>query len=119
MFLHKHIWDKSFIIYKHINEKELNIMELFRVLLLIINFSVYAAQTSPSASPALLIPVGHLEEYIKAEVTRQFREISKDVIKQAVEEKIREVNKEVIKQEVNKQIQQHATTGKTFICLYI
>ena len=86
-------------------------MELFKFLLLTINFGVYAAQTSPSASPALLIPVGHLEEYIKAEVTRQVREISKNVINQAVEEKIWEVNKEVIEEEVNKQIQQHVITG--------
>ena len=103
-------------------------MDLLKLLLLIINFGVLAAQTSPSSSPALLIPVGHLEEYIKAEVKRQVREISKDVINQAVEEKIRDVNKEVIQQEeekiqeinkevieeeVNKQIQQHVTTGKS------
>ena len=92
-------------------------MDLLKLLLLVINFGVYAAQTSPTASPALLIPVGHLEEYIKAEVTRQVREISKDVINQAVEEKIRKVNNEVIQQEVNKQVQQHAITGKTFIYL--
>ena len=88
-------------------------MDLLKLLLLTINFGVFAAQTSPSASPALLIPVAHLEEYIKAEVTRQVREIRKDVINQAVEEKIREINKEVIEEEVNKQIQQHVTTGKS------
>ena len=88
-------------------------MDLLKLLLLIINFGVFSAQTSPSSSPALLIPVGHLEEYIKAEVKRQVREISKDVINQAVEEKIRDVNKELIQQEVNKQIQQHVTTGKS------
>ena len=87
-------------------------MDLLKLLLLTINFGVLAAQISPSPSPALLIPVGHLEEYIKAEVKRQVREISKDVINQAVEEKIQEVNKEVIEQEVNKQIQKHAKTGK-------
>ena len=87
-------------------------MDLIKLLLLAINFGVFAAQTSPSASPALLIPVGHLEEYIKAEVTRQVREMSKDVINQAVEEKIRDVNKEVIEKEVNKQIQKHVITGK-------
>ena len=103
-------------------------MDLLKLLLLIINFGVLAAQTSPSPNPALPVPVGQLEEYIKAEVTRQVREISKDVINQAVEEKIREVNKEVIEQdeemireinkevieeEVNKQIQKHAATGKS------
>ena len=88
-------------------------MDSLKLLLLVINFGVLAAQTSPSASPALLIPVGHLEEYIKAEVTRQVREISKNVINQAVEEKIWEINKEVIEEEVNKQVQQHAITGKS------
>ena len=90
-------------------------MDSLKLFLLTINFRVFAAQTSPSASPALLIPVGHLEEYIRDEVTRQVREISKDVINQAVEEKIREVNKEVIEQEVNKQVQEHAITGKNYL----
>ena len=94
-------------------------MDLLKLLLPVINFGVLAAQTSPSASPALLIPVGHLEEYIKAEVTRQVREISKNVINQAVEEKIREVNKEVIEKEVHKQIQQHAITGTSKNYLYV
>ena len=92
-------------------------MDSLKLFLLTINFGVLAAQTSPSASPALLIPVGHLEEYIKAEVKRQVREISKDVINQAVEEKIREVNKEVIEDEVNKQIQEQVTTRKS-ICMF-
>ena len=93
-------------------------MDLFKILLLGINLGVFATQTTPTPSPALLIPVSHLEEYIKAEVTRQVSQISKDVINQAVEEKIREVNKGVIMQEVKKQIMHHATNGTVNLFIY-
>ena len=75
-------------------------------LLLVLNFGLILGQTPTTPTPELTIPIGNLQTYIKAEITRQMKEVTEDVINHAVEEKVREVNNELVKNEVMKQINQ-------------
>ena len=77
-----------------------------KFLVLVLNCGIIVGQTGTTPIPELTIPVGNLQAYIKAEITRQMKEVTADAIKQAVEEKVRETNNEKIAKEVTRQIRE-------------
>ena len=55
-------------------------------LLLLLNCGLIVGQTVTTPKPQLTFSVGNLEDFIKAEITRQIKEVTEDVINQAVKE---------------------------------
>ena len=74
--------------------------------LFVLNFGLIVGQTVTTPKPQLTFSVGNLEEFIKAEITRQVKEVTEDVINQAVDKKVEDTNNEIIRQEVMKQIRE-------------
>ena len=74
--------------------------------LLLLNFGLIVGQTVTTPKPQLTFSIGNLEDFIKAEITRQIKEVFEDFIKQSVKEEVGETNNEIIRQEVTKQVQE-------------
>ena len=89
--------------------------------LLVLNFGLIVGQNVTTPKPQLTFSVGNLEELIKAEITRQVKEVTKEVnkeiIKQEVTKQVQETNNELIKDEVSRQVKeranQHLSDGVT------
>ena len=64
----------------------------------VLNLGLIVGQTVTTPKPQLTFSVGNLEDFIKAEITRQIKGITEDVINQAVDKKVGETNNEIIKQ---------------------